>query len=455
MREFPRNREAEVAILGNAILNPDTLRELDGLSADHFYEVRHQNLYRWLMARHAAREPIDTLILADAITGNSERFGGLSYATSLPDNAALTDNVSYHAAKVIEAAQRRTLIAEMEGRLEDLYNPSAPLTETLATLEASTRRVSNAQTGNREWTSPDVLSQQSYDGLIERAAKHRRGEAIGLPTSIPALDKLLGGLRRGKLYIVGGRPGMGKTSFALGCALAAAMTGAVVGFVSREMSGAELWDRLVSILTGINGLDIRDGIIEDDDRRIVEPRYWRSETDKWSAIEAAYEYLGSLDLYVAERARTQSGIRAASLRLHARNGLDLLLVDYLQRVKGEGETLPEKIGSIPIGCKTIAKDDLNIPVMLLTQLNRGADGDGTPSAASAKGSGDIEQEADALIFPIREIMVDPEAARDAASIHVPKNRGGDTGKLKCGWCGPRTQYYDLEHPIKPFGALNG
>lgn len=453
MREYPRNREAEIAILGNLILEPDRFEELSDLQAAHFYEDRHRRLYQWIEQRRSARKPIDTLILADALNDPHLRraVGGLAYALSLPDRCGIAENIGYYAARIVEAATRRALLATLEGSIAALYE-GAELGETLATIETATRSVDVA--AGEEWTDSRSLSVASHEALIQRATRRQAGELIGLPTGIAALDRVLGGLRPNKLYIVGGRPGMGKTSFALGVALAAAEKGGSVGFVSREMTGVELWDRLVAIVAGVDGVDIRDGRIEDD-HPSIDPRYWRSESDKWRAIEGAYEYLGSLPIYVAERATTQREIRSAALRLHARSGLDLLIVDYLQRVKGTGDTLPEKIGSIPIGCKSIARDDLHIPVMLLTQLNRTADGDGNPTAAAAKGSGDIEQEADAMIYPIREALIDPEAAPEAASIHVPKNRAGMTGRVICGWNGPRTQYYDLTRPPAPLGVIGG
>ena len=263
----------------------------------------------------------------------------------------------------------------------------------------------------------DLLG-RSLDRLEEL---YDRGETItGVPTGYQDLDEHLSGLQPSNLVVVGGRPSMGKTAFALGLAANAAMSGTPVLFFSLEMSHLEVAQRVLCAEARVDATRMRNGRLLEAD---------------WPKISSAIGRIGGAPLHIDDNPNvTVMDIRAKARRMRARDGLGLVVVDYLQLMSGRtnAENRQVEISEISRGLKILARE-LAIPVVALSQLSRGLESraDKRPMLADLRESGAIEQDADVVMFIYRDEIYNPDSAdRGAAEIHIAKHRNGPTGAVQ-------------------------
>jgi replicative DNA helicase len=262
-----------------------------------------------------------------------------------------------------------------------------------------------------------VLSE--YYDRIEYLTRHR-GEMIGIPTGFTDIDKLLGGLQRSDMIILAGRPSMGKTGLALSFGHNAAKKyGQRVAFFSLEMSNEQIVQRLIAAETGIDSQRLRRGEIADEE---------------WGRFVKATSDLAETNLFIDDTPSISAlEMRTKARRLHAEFGLDLLVVDYLQLMRGDyrSENRVQEISSISRSLKALARE-LNVPVLALSQLSRGVESrtDKRPILSDLRDSGAIEQDADVVIFIYRDEMYNENTERkNIADIIVAKHRNGPTGSV--------------------------
>jgi replicative DNA helicase len=272
-----------------------------------------------------------------------------------------------------------------------------------------------------------------YD-RIEYLTAHQ-GEIIGIPTGLADLDKLLGGFQRSDLIIIAGRPGMGKTSLALSIALQAARKWEKrVGIFSLEMSNEQVVQRLVSAETGIDSQRLRLGVIHEDE---------------WPVFVQATSLLSNTQIYIDDTpAISALEMRTKARRLHAEHGLDLIIVDYLQLMRGDlrSDNRVQEISFISRSLKGLARE-LNIPLVALSQLSRAVEArhDKRPMLSDLRESGSIEQDADVVVFVYRDEIYNPDTEFPSiAELRVGKHRSGPTGIFSVYFKKELAQFVDLE-----------
>jgi replicative DNA helicase len=416
----PHNLDAEESLLGAMLLSRDAIADaLQCCMAEDFYKPGHGHIFGAITALYARGEPADPVTVADELrrSGLLDAVGDPSILISLQVNTPSTANASHYARIVEEHSLLRRLVG-VAGEIAELgYSVPEDVSSVVDHAEAlvfevAQRRVVDTMAPLRE------LLAKSLDHL---ESLFQRGDAItGVPTGYVDLDERLAGLQNSNLVVVGARPAMGKTSFALGIAQHAAVHARVpVLLFSLEMSHLELTQRMLCAEAQVDATRMRNGRLLESD---------------WPKISTAIGRLGDAPIYIDDNPNlTVMEIRAKARRLKAREGLGLVVVDYLQLMSGHAKSRAEnrqvEVSEISRGLKVLARE-LDIPVIALSQLSRNLEmrQDKRPVLADLRESGSIEQDADVVLFIYRDEIYNPESAdRGSAEILVAKHRNGPTG----------------------------
>ncbi|MDA8286990.1 MAG: replicative DNA helicase [Actinomycetota bacterium] len=416
----PHNLEAEESLLGAMLLSRDAIAAaLEHCSAGDFYKPSHAHIFEAITALYAAGEPADTVTVADELrrAGALEEVGGPAGLVALQANTPAISSAGRYAGIVEEHALLRRLIA-VAGEISELgYSLPDDVVGTIDRAESMVFEVAQRRTADSIAPLEELLS-KSLDRLEEL---YDRGEAItGVPTGFHDLDELLAGLQPSNLVVVGARPSMGKTAFALGMAAAAAMSNVPVLFFSLEMSHLEIAQRVLCAEARVDATRMRNGRLHEDD---------------WSKISHAIGRLGSAPLHIDDNPNvTIMDIRAKARRMKSRGGLGLVVIDYLQLMTGRNsaENRQVEISEISRGLKLLARE-LEIPVIALSQLSRTLESraDKRPMLADLRESGAIEQDADVVMFLYRDEVYNAESPdRGTAEVLIAKHRNGPTGVVQ-------------------------
>jgi len=422
----PDALSVERAVLGACLVSPVVIPVAAAeLAEADFTSMRHRKLWRLLLDGHAQRSPWDLVTLLDHIQGREEAYGGALYLTALGDDVLCDDfSVQRYARTVRDRAVRRRL-TRCGLRLQELAaDTTAPVGESIGKAEGYLRdlQVDRADEG---WRDNAEVMGDVLDGLRKRQELREQGQPQGLRTGLPTLDRHMGALHENWLIVIAGRPGMGKTSLALGAAAHVAIEqGRRVGFITVEMTSEQLGERLLAARAEVPHHRLRDGRLSDTD---------------WTKLDAAMEVLHDAPIHYEAQADSMAKIRAAALRLKARHpDLALLVIDYLQLLKGTGHEKRDDlvIAEMATGAKRLGKE-LGVVVFLLSQLNRECEGrtDKRPIKRDLKGSSAIEDAADAILVCYRDCVYHPESREDEAELLLLKYRHGPEGRLKVGWHG--------------------
>ena len=433
---FPQAIEAERALLGGLIEDPDKFDAIGRLEPSQFYRRDHSNLYALLRSMRDRGEDIDSITVPERIgrAGHGERFGGLAYVVQHGDHVPSTANLETYARIVREFDQRRRAMA-LRSRFDELADPGVDLAQHIAELTAGLEAVTASGGGRSHWKALGDSAESALSEVYERGD----GAALGLPTSLHALDEYIGGLIGGKLYVLAARPAMGKTALAVNITTSGAKTGAGVGIFSLEMMATELAERVIVAESGVSGSLVRTGSLSEE---------------MYAALGDATDATKALKVYVDDRSGLAwPDVVAGALQLQrdmAREGdeLGLIVIDYLTLLDvqvSRGDTRSSAVGKISTGAKNLAKA-LGAPVLLLSQLSRRVDerADKRPMLSDLRDSGSIEQDADVVMFIYRDEVYKPDTAdKGIAEIIVAKNRGGQTGTAKVRFEGHRMRFSDL------------
>lgn len=434
-RPLPQNIEAEEAVLGSLLIDPDGIIRISTfLQPEDFYVQRHGWIYAAIRDLHERREPADLVTLTDDLErkGQLAEIGGPAFLTGLINATPTSIHVEYYARIVERTAVLRRLI-DAAGQIAKLaYQDVDDVDEVVDRAESIVFGVSEKRV-SRELVPIRQVLDEFYD-RIEYLYEHQ-GEIIGIPTGLADLDKLLGGFQRSDLVIIAGRPGMGKTSLALSIALQAARKwDKRVGIFSLEMSNEQVVQRLVSAETGIDSQRLRLGAIHEDE---------------WPVLVQATSLLSGTQIYIDDTpAISALEMRTKSRRIHAEYGLDMIIVDYLQLMRGDfrSENRVQEISFISRSLKGLARE-LNIPVVALSQLSRAVESrhDKRPMLSDLRESGSIEQDADVVMFVYRDEIYDPDTEFPSiAELRVAKHRSGPTGIFSVYFKKELAQFVDLE-----------
>jgi len=431
----PHNIEAEEAILGSLLIDPDAIiRVSTFLQPTDFYVERHGWIYEAVLDLHERRQPADLVTLSDELTRRDQldELGGAAYLTSLMNVTPTSIHAEFYGRIVERTAVLRRLI-DAAGKIARLaYQDTEDVEEVVDRAEEIIFGVSERRVDRDLRPIRHVLGE--YYDRVEYLYQHQ-GEIIGIPTGLADLDKLLGGLQRSDMIVLAGRPGMGKTSMALSLALQAARRWQKrVALFSLEMSDEQLVQRLVSAETGIDSQRLRLGNIK---------------ADEWTTFYQAIKLLSETSIYIDDTpAISALELRTKARRLHAEHGLDLLILDYMQLMRGgtRNENRQQEISFISRSIKSLARE-LNIPILALSQLSRQVESrhDKHPMLSDLRESGSIEQDADVVLFIYRDDVYNPDTEfPNIAEIIVSKHRSGPTGIFSVYFKKHLAQFVDLE-----------
>ena len=429
----PHSAEAEEAVLGSILIDPDALDRVGFLTGMDFYIVKHGWLWDACSALHAKRLPVDALTLRREMEmrGQIDEIGGPAYITYLMTTVPTAIHAEGYARLVVEAANRRRLLAAAIELAQLAYDENTPphrVNDLAEQIVFKARRV-------RDERSAQPLSEAVLTYFERVEYLHDHGvENIGVPTGLVDLDMMLGGLQRSDLVVVAARPGVGKTSLILNIALAASQRFHYCTLVmSLEMSHEQVTERLVAQSSGIDSQKLRFGQLADDD---------------WPLLVQATSRLGDVPLWIDDTPGLSIGqVRAKARRMQAARGLDLLVIDYLQLMASDRRTenRNQEIAAISQGLKNLARE-LNIPVLVASQLSRGVEqrSDKRPMLSDLRDSGAIEQDSDVILFIYRDDIYNPESDKHhLAELIIAKQRKGPTGTVEVYWDKAHTQFRSL------------
>lgn len=406
----PHSVEAEQAVLGGLLLdNTAWDRIADIAKVEHVYSADHRTILAQIVRLIDAGKPADVITVAEALESNNQLdgVGGLAYLATLAQNTPSAANIRRYAEIVRERAVLRKLV-EVSGEIaEAAYNPAG---RTAAEIAAEAETALAAYTADdRDAGEPVSAAQAMAEVLLRAEDAAGRG---GLMTGLADLDTLTGGLEPGQLVIVAARPAVGKTAVALSIARHVAAQGGRVSFHSLEMGHRELAARLLAATARINARALKTG----------------PSPDEWERLAQATAAPGLAGLYLDDTpAASVARVRARARRLQRAGGLGLIVVDYLQLMAPADKRAnrTEQVGSLSRGLKAVAKE-LGVPVIALAQLNRQSEAraDRRPMLSDLRDSGEVEQDADAVLLLHR-------ASDDGAVIEaiLAKHRSGPTGSF--------------------------
>ena len=412
--EPPHSQEAEVHLLGGLLQDNEAVNDcLQLVHPEDFYFEKHQRIFSAMVKLDSERSPIDVVTLSEALSadGGLQSVGGKETLFSLMESVASAANVRWHAEIIKQKSLLRGLIQTSNNIIRSCLDPSAIPTEVIERAEHQIFEISQQQV--KDSLKPVGTVLQTVLQMIET---YRKDSVSGVPTGFVDLDKLTNGLQGTDLIILAGRPGMGKTAFALTLACNAAIDHQKrVAFFSLEMGAEQLVQRVLCSRAEIDMNSLRTG------------RLPRADYQK---IAMYAQPIMSSNLYIDDQANLSiTELRSKCRNLARRQGLDLVVVDYLQLMEtGKAENRAVAIGEISRGLKILAKE-LKIPVLSLAQLSRKAEDPsrkGRPMLSDLRESGSIEQDADMVWFIHRPWMQNHEdpAGRNFAQLVVAKHRNG-------------------------------
>ncbi len=441
---LPYSLDAEQAVLGALLKDPECLPIVsDMLKIDHLYLPQHKAIYTAILNIDTIGGRIDPLVVLEELKkeGVYDDIGGKTYLMKIADAVPSTKNVESYIKIIIDKFYLRTLMITAREILESTNNGNDSPDSLLDLAEQKIYDIRRGKNTSGPAKISDIVMSDVFERLkkLASADPKEKEQYIGIPTGFSYLDKVLGGgFHRSDFIVVGARPAMGKTSFALNVARNIAMKGRKVLFFSLEMSKEQLAQRIISTEARIISNKLRTGDISDSD---------------WEKLGLALQNLVHCELYFDDTANINvPEMKARALRM---KDVDCIVIDYLQLMSGtkRTENRVNEVSEITRGLKMMAKD-LNIPVVTCSQLSRGVaknSSDHRPQMTDLRESGTIEQDADIVLMLHREDYYnnapDDNEDKDSANIAeiiVGKNRHGSTETVKVAWNPEFTMFSTLE-----------
>jgi replicative DNA helicase len=437
----PQNVEAEQSIIGAILIDNEALpKALEIIGIDDFYKTSHRKIFRSMVELFDRNEPIDLITLTDFMKRSDEleAVGGVSYLSSLVNMVPTAANIKYHSKIVREKGLLRSLLRSATEIASKVYEDNLEAEEMVDYAERSIFDISDKRVKASFITLKELIK-SSFE-MIEHL--YDKKEAItGVPSGFRDLDELTTGFQKGDLIVVGGRPSMGKTAFTLNIAQHVGLESREpVAIFSLEMAKEQLAFRMLCSEAMVNSNSIRKGFIKKED---------------WHKLTGAASKLTGAPIFIDDSSGiTVLELRAKARRLKMEHGLSLVIVDYLQLMRGKGsfERREQEISDISRSLKALAKE-LSIPVIAVSQLNRSVEQrrPPTPMLADLRESGAIEQDADVILFLYRDEVYnkDTPANKGEAEVIVAKQRNGPIGKVNLTFNSSCTRFLnraDREYP---------
>ncbi len=434
----PQNLEAEVSVLGGVLLDNEALnRVLEVMKEGDFYRESHRKIFSAILDLYEKSEPVDLITLTEALKKREalEAVGGIEYLNSLVNSVPTAANISYYAKIVKEKAILRKLINRSTDIISQVYGVSGDVDDFLDQAERSIFEISEDRVRPSFFSLKEII--KSSFKTIERLYEKRQ-LITGVPTGFTKLDELTSGLQPSDLIIVAGRPSMGKTALALDIAAHAAVEGGIPSAIfSLEMAKEQLALRMLCSEAKVDAHRLRGGFLSESD---------------WPKLTRAAGSLSEAPIFIDDTPGLSAlEMRAKSRRLKAEHNLGLVVVDYLQLMRGraDSDTREQEISDISRSLKALAKE-LHLPVIALSQLNRRVEerGDKRPQLSDLRESGAIEQDADVIIFLYRDEVYnrsEDNPNKGKAEIIIGKQRNGPTDKFELAFLDKFTCFENLTY----------
>jgi len=437
----PQNQEAEQSVIGAMLIDNDAInRVVEEVTPEDFYRPANRKIYEAIVELYQKNEPADLVTVTTKLKDSDslEEIGGAAYLASLVDAVPSSANVGFYARIVREKSVLRRLIEGASAIAERGYRDEGDVDDCVDAAEKIIFDIAQKRL-KQGFASVKEVVKDSFKAIEQL---YERKELItGVPTGFKELDRLTCGFQKSDLIIIAGRPSMGKTAFALNiCENAALNSGTVCAIFSLEMSKEQLVQRMLCSRAEVDASKLRGGFLSESD---------------WPKLTRAAGLLSEAQIFIDDTpAINVLELRAKSRRLQKNHGLDMIVVDYLQLMRGVGriENREREISEISRALKALAKE-LGVPVIALSQLNRGVEArqDKRPQLSDLRESGAIEQDADVIAFVYRDEMYNKESP-DAgkAEILIGKQRNGPTGKAMLAFRGNITRFDDLAHGMDDY-----
>jgi replicative DNA helicase len=448
----PQALDLEEVVLGALMLEKNALNAVvEFLKPEHFYSEQHKEIYTAIIDLFKATEPVDMRTVVNQLrkTGKIELVGGAYVIAELTAKVSSAANIEYHARVIMEMAIKRTLIEVASKIQSDAYEDTTDVFELLDKTEQSIFQISDSNLRKNYDNMRNLMARAIQE--LQLMKEHKDG-LTGVPSGFTELDRMTSGWQRSDLVIIAARPGMGKTAFVVSALRNAAVDFKIpVALFSLEMASVQLVNRMISAEAELESEKIKKGNLAEHE--------WAQLVHKTSRLSSAPIFIDDTPgLSILE-------LRAKCRRLKAEHGIQIIVIDYLQLMRGDqGGNREQEIASISRSLKGIAKE-LNVPVLALSQLSRGVEtrgGDKKPQLSDLRESGSIEQDADIVMFLYRpeyyKITVDEEGmpTQGTGEVIIAKHRNGSTGSVKLKFIGKYTKFADLDSPSSydnPFSGM--
>jgi len=432
LRLPPHSIEAEQSVIGGLILDSRAWDRISDLVTEaDFYRDDHRRIFRHIRRLVETGKPVDVLIVSESIerSNETEQAGGLAYLSEIANNTPSAANIRRYAEIVADHAARRRL-SHVAGQIDALAFGQGEARAAIDEAQRLLTEIADTGSSRTEPVSIGTVLGAVIEGIDSRYNSETSSIA-GLPTGFADLDRKTSGLHPGDLIIIAGRPSMGKTALGQNISESVAMTGKTVLLFSLEMSDEQLATRALASQSGVSMERLRNGKLHDSD---------------WDSLTMALGKLHEAPLIIDESCGlTVTQMAARARRVMRRQGLSLIVIDYLQLLRGEGNTRNEELGDLTRRLKLMAKE-LHVPVILLSQLSRKVEErtNKRPLMSDLRESGAIEQDADMILMVYRDEYYYPESpAAGTAEILIVKHRMGATGEVRLAFQGEFSRFRDL------------
>jgi len=438
----PHSLDAEKSTLGSLFIDKDAIVKIcDFLKPEDFYHDSHKYIYQAINDLYDKRTPIDIVTLSSTLEDRNQLsiIGGSSYLALLANEVPTATHIFQYATIVKEKAILRKLILAGDTIKGLGYREGDEIESLIETAEKSLFNVSQTFMSDRFVHIKDILG-KTYEKISDLHDPDAKEKYRGISTGFKALDNILSGFQPSDLVILAARPSMGKTALALNIAQNIAQKGFAVGVISLEMSKEQLVERMFCSLLSVDSWKMRTGQLTDED---------------FSRIGSVMDEMNSMRIFIDDSiGNSISELKAKARRLKMENGLDFLVIDYLQLMSGSAtyqSNRVQEISEISRALKALARD-LAIPILALSQLSRAVElrPQKIPQLSDLRESGAIEQDADVVMMLYREDYYEEDTERKGITdLYIRKHRNGPIGHIELAFKKAQLKFLDIETKRNP------
>jgi len=430
----PQNLEAEMAVLGSMLIDEDAISvAIESLGRDSFYKDTHKRIFEAVLDLYNANKAVDLITLTDTLKRNGvlDEIGGVSFLTALVNSVPTAANISHYTNIVKEKSTLRNLINSATKIVSLCYESEDNVSEVVDNAERLVFEVSDSRPQSSYLHLKEIIkdSIEKIDRLYQKKA-----HVTGIPTGFIDFDRITSGLQASDLIVIAGRPSMGKSALAIGIAeYAGVMEKIPVAIFSLEMSKEQLVQRMLCAHARVDAHKVRTGYLTPSD---------------WPHLTAAAGKLSEAPIFIDDAPSISvMELRAKARRLKAHHDIQLIILDYLQLMRGDArvENRQQEISDISRSLKALARE-LRVPIVAISQLSRAVEArsDHRPQLSDLRESGAIEQDADVVVLILREEYYNPHPENQGiAEIIIAKQRNGPVGSMKLAFIKEYTRFENI------------